>query len=193
MKYSNQAWFWTKNNQIIHELISKPQVHFDDVLVQIKAVGICGTDLGIMNGKNPNAKPPLPLGHEIAGVVVECGKSAVRLKPGDRVFLDPFIGCGQCDVCLHPYNKFSFQPGKVTPGDSTGLQFKSGEVILSTSNGFLPGEEMPKMSFYFYLALAYTGLLAFWGVQCSTWAGVLFRVHSYITTVILAGLVEAVC
>jgi 2-desacetyl-2-hydroxyethyl bacteriochlorophyllide A dehydrogenase len=101
MEKVNQAWYWAENNRILHKQIPIPNIGQEDVLIQVKAVGICGTDLGILNGKNPNAKPPLPLGHEISGIVIECGKSAARLKPGDRVFLDPYIGCGHCDACRH--------------------------------------------------------------------------------------------
>ncbi len=102
MKYTqkiNRSWLWTHPNQIAYETTSIPEPGSEDVLVHVRAVGVCGTDLGILNGKNPNAKPPLPLGHEIAAQVVTCGEKVTMLKPGDRVFLDPYIGCGHCEAC----------------------------------------------------------------------------------------------
>ena len=96
---TNRTWSWTNTNQILFSTHPIPKPEPDEVLLHVKAVGVCGTDLGILNGKNPNAKPPLPLGHEIAAQVVHCGEKVVMLKPGDRVFLDPYIGCGHCEAC----------------------------------------------------------------------------------------------
>ncbi len=93
------AWFWTGPNGIEPGRACQPTLERGEVLLQVKAVGVCGTDLGIIAGKNPHARPPLPLGHEIAGVVVACDRYVTRFQPGDRVFPDPYIGCGTCDAC----------------------------------------------------------------------------------------------
>ncbi len=95
----NQAWFWTGPGKIEHRTVAMPEIDNDEVLMQVKAVGVCGTDLGILAGKNPNAHSPLPLGHEISGQVVQCGLKTGVFQVGDRVFLDPYIGCGHCPAC----------------------------------------------------------------------------------------------
>lgn len=71
----------------------------NDVLIRTKAVGICVGDLYFYQGKNPYAKYPQICGHEIAGVVVEAGSNVDSIKPGTRVVVEPFIGCGTCYPC----------------------------------------------------------------------------------------------
>jgi L-gulonate 5-dehydrogenase len=71
----------------------------DDVLIKIKRVGICGSDVHIMHGKNPFVVYPRVWGHEFTGEVIETG-SAVRLvKKGDHVSVEPIIYCGKCYAC----------------------------------------------------------------------------------------------
>lgn len=69
-----------------------------EVLVQVKATGLCHSDLHALEGKLPWQFPAL-LGHEAAGVVVECGPGVAQFKPGDHVI--PFLipHCGQCMYC----------------------------------------------------------------------------------------------
>lgn len=68
------------------------------VLVNIKATGVCGTDLGIISGAY-SAKVPVILGHESAGVVVAIGENVTSLRPGCRVVIDPTYHCGYCEMC----------------------------------------------------------------------------------------------
>lgn len=75
----------------------------DDVLVNIKAVGICASDLHFYDtGRCGELELTLPsvLGHEPAGRIVEIGSAVKHLKAGDRVFVDPQRPCGQCEHCL---------------------------------------------------------------------------------------------
>lgn len=71
----------------------------DDVVVRMKAVGVCGTDLGIISGRYPPVRPPVVLGHEAAGVVHAVGDGVEDLIPGDRVVLDPTYSCLHCRMC----------------------------------------------------------------------------------------------
>lgn len=70
----------------------------NEVLVRIRAVGICGTDLGIYQG-DYYAAPGIVLGHEAAGEVVAIGAEVRRLAPGVRVAIDPTYFCGECRMC----------------------------------------------------------------------------------------------
>ena len=70
----------------------------DEVAIRVRAVGICRTDLYVMDGTIPAQRPVIP-GHEFAGVVVETGSHVKRLKRGDRVAVNPIIPCGECGFC----------------------------------------------------------------------------------------------
>ncbi|MEX1307393.1 MAG: zinc-binding alcohol dehydrogenase family protein [Eubacteriales bacterium] len=70
-----------------------------DVLIQMKAAGVCGSDFHIFKGENPCSSYPLVLGHENVGVITEVGKAVTKVKPGDRVVIDLLITCGHCYQC----------------------------------------------------------------------------------------------
>lgn len=82
--------------------IEKPSISYGEVLVRIKACGVCHTDLHAAHGDWP-VKPKLPLipGHEGVGVVEEVGPGVTHLKVGDRVGI-PWLysACGHCEYCL---------------------------------------------------------------------------------------------
>lgn len=87
------------------ENISIPEMDVADVLVQVKATGVCTGDIYIYQGKNPYAAYPIVGGHEIAGIVIDKGTEVKNIKVGDRVVVDPFIGCGKCYACrIGKYN-----------------------------------------------------------------------------------------
>lgn len=73
----------------------------DEVLIQVKACGVCGTDVHIYEGDKGAAEvnPPTILGHEFAGVIAKVGADVTDFKPGDRVCIDPNYYCGACDYC----------------------------------------------------------------------------------------------
>lgn len=70
-----------------------------DVLVKVRAVGICGTDIHIFEKGREDVALPRVLGHELAGEVVETGSDVSRIHPGDHVVLDPVFSCGICKTC----------------------------------------------------------------------------------------------
>ena len=71
----------------------------DEVIVKVKAVSICGTDVHTFQGEHPFVKPPVVVGHECCGEVVECGSKVKSFASGDRVAIDPVFGCGTCRAC----------------------------------------------------------------------------------------------
>ena len=84
--------------------VEMPQVGPDDVLVKVLATSICGTDLHILNWDSwaqSQMKPPVIVGHEFAGEVVEVGPAVKRLKAGDKVAVESHVACGTCHQCTH--------------------------------------------------------------------------------------------
>jgi L-gulonate 5-dehydrogenase len=73
--------------------------HADEVLIKVKAGGICGSDVHIYHGTSPVATYPRVIGHEIAGEIIDIGSGVNLLRKGDRVVMDPVISCGACYQC----------------------------------------------------------------------------------------------
>ena len=73
-----------------------------EVLVELKATGICHTDAFTLSGEDPEGRFPAILGHEGAGIVVDIGKGVTSLKPGDHVIPLYAPECRQCEYCLNP-------------------------------------------------------------------------------------------
>jgi len=78
----------------------KPTLKEDEVLIQVKACAICGTDVRIYTYGQANVKPPHIIGHEITGVISEMGEGVTGYKGGERVTLVTCVGCGRCEFCL---------------------------------------------------------------------------------------------
>ncbi len=73
----------------------------NNVLVKIRAAGICGSDVGIYHGTNAAATYPRVIGHEMVGEVVQTTATAKKVKVGDRVIIDQVTSCGHCWACRH--------------------------------------------------------------------------------------------
>ncbi len=105
-----------------------------EVLVEIKATGVCHTDAFTLSGEDPEGVFPAILGHEGAGVVVDVGPNVISLKPGDHVIPLYTPECRQCDFCLHPKTNLcqairSTQGQGVMPDGTSRFSLK-GEKIL---------------------------------------------------------------
>lgn len=72
----------------------------DDVLLQVRMVGLCGSDLNSYRGRNPMVSYPRILGHEVSATVIECGLGASQWQVGTAVTLSPYSCCGECAACL---------------------------------------------------------------------------------------------
>ncbi|MCX6577673.1 MAG: alcohol dehydrogenase catalytic domain-containing protein, partial [Candidatus Aminicenantes bacterium] len=91
-----------------------PEIAAHEVLIEVKAAGICGTDLHIYHDEFPYW-PPVILGHEFAGVIARVGKDVLGWKPGDRVVGEPHtMACGKCWLCLTGNRQLC--PSKRSPG-----------------------------------------------------------------------------
>lgn len=94
-----KAAFVTGVEQVEIKEIARPACKADEVLVRVVSAGVCGSDLHLFRGTHAFRKPPAILGHEVAGDVVEIGAAVTRFKVGDRVTVEPHIGCGSCELC----------------------------------------------------------------------------------------------
>ena len=73
-----------------------------EVMIEVKATGICHTDAFTLSGDDPEGEFPAILGHEGAGIVVEVGPGVTSVKPGDHVIPLYTPECRQCEYCLNP-------------------------------------------------------------------------------------------
>jgi L-iditol 2-dehydrogenase len=76
-----------------------PQPAADEVLVAVKACGICGSDVHGMDGSSGRRRPPIVMGHEAAGIIAAAGADVTSWTAGDRVTFDSTIYCGECEFC----------------------------------------------------------------------------------------------
>jgi threonine dehydrogenase-like Zn-dependent dehydrogenase len=80
--------------------IPEPQIiGEDEILLQVRKVGLCGTDLNSYRGRNPLVSFPRVPGHEIAATVAELNPKYPEWQPGTHVTLSPYKNCGQCAAC----------------------------------------------------------------------------------------------
>ena len=100
------VWYGQEGVRIEQRPGSHESLPANQVLVKMKAVGICGTDIHILKGAFDGAKPPMILGHELAGEVLDVGSAVERIHPGDRVTVDSVVGCGRCELCLEGHTQF---------------------------------------------------------------------------------------
>ncbi len=76
-----------------------PDIGEEDVLVRVRACGICGSDIHGYDGSTGRRIPPLVMGHEAAGVIERAGSAVRGFTVGDRVTFDSTVSCGRCDFC----------------------------------------------------------------------------------------------
>ncbi|TCP21286.1 L-gulonate 5-dehydrogenase [Scopulibacillus darangshiensis] len=89
-----------KAHELVIQEVEKPAIkNPTDVLVKVKRVGICGSDMHIYHGTNPLATLPRVVGHEVAGEVVEVGPDVTSVQAGDHVVVEPIRYCGSCYAC----------------------------------------------------------------------------------------------
>jgi len=79
--------------------IDVPRIGPDDVLIRVRAAGICHSDAHYRAGVSPVARFPLTLGHEVAGVIDKAGDQVANFKAGDRVCVHYLVTCGNCAFC----------------------------------------------------------------------------------------------
>jgi alcohol dehydrogenase len=101
-----------------------------EVLVRVRAAGLCHSDLSTVNGDRPRPMP-MVLGHEAAGEVVECGAGVSTFRPGDRVVMVFVPRCGACHACM------AGRPGSCEPGLAANV---AGTLMNGAMRLYLNGE-----------------------------------------------------
>ncbi|KPK84042.1 MAG: zinc-binding alcohol dehydrogenase [Bacteroides sp. SM23_62_1] len=107
--------------KLIYKDVPDPVIGPDEVLIAVKAVGICGSDIHGMDGSTGRRIPPLIMGHEASGLIVETGKDVRGWKTGDRVTFDSTIY--RLDDPFTRKGMYNLSDGRVVLGVSTG-EFK---------------------------------------------------------------------
>jgi len=79
--------------------VEKPTIQDDEVLMQTKRIGVCGSDIHVFHGKHPYTSYPVVQGHEVSGIVAEVGKAVEGIAVGDKVTFTPQVVCGECYPC----------------------------------------------------------------------------------------------
>ncbi len=88
------------NRPLVLEEVDRPVFGEDEVLLKVKAAGVCGTDLKIQQGLVPTKELPLIPGHEVAGVVAATGEKVCQFRAGDEVLVSFYLPCNRCRTCL---------------------------------------------------------------------------------------------
>lgn len=117
-----------------------PAIGPGEVLVRVRAAGICHSDVHYRAGVSPAGPLPLILGHEVAGVVERAGEQVTRLRPGDRVCLHYMVTCGDCIYCQRGSEQFC------TSGQMLGKHRDGGYaeyIAVPARNAFRLPREVP--------------------------------------------------
>lgn len=120
-----------------------PKIFEDEVLIEVAACGICGTDLHFYKGEW-KVNPPLVLGHEFSGTVVQTGSQVTTIRTGDRVVAEPNILCGKCKYCRMSERNFfceNLQAIGVTVDGAFAEYVKVPERNVYKIPGWIPLEE----------------------------------------------------
>lgn len=86
-------------NTFVYKEMPEPEIASNEVLIQVKACGICGSDVHGMDGSSGRRIPPLIMGHEASGIIVKKGPDVRNFSEGERVTFDSTIYCGECFYC----------------------------------------------------------------------------------------------
>lgn len=121
--------------------VEEPEIINDtDIKIQVKATGICGSEVHAFHGKHPFRIPPVVSGHEFAGVIVEIGSKVKKYKVGDRVTAEPQYGCGECPACR--IGKYNICAKKQVLG-AGGWSGSFGEYVVVPEKTIVPlGDEV---------------------------------------------------
>lgn len=91
----------TAPGEIDFNEVALPDMNEEQVMVKIKRIGVCGSDIHVFHGKHPYVTYPLTQGHEVSGQIVRVGSKVTHLTAGQKVTIEPQVYCGTCYPCTH--------------------------------------------------------------------------------------------
>lgn len=91
----------TEPGRIEYREVDKPTLQDNEVVIQTRRIGVCGSDIHVFHGLHPYTSYPVVQGHEVSGIVAEVGSQVEGLAPGDKVTFTPQVTCGKCYPCTH--------------------------------------------------------------------------------------------
>ncbi len=91
----------TQPGKIEFTEIDRPQAKPGEVVIQVKRIGVCGSDIHVYHGLHPYTSYPVVQGHEVSGVIADVGEGVSGFEPGDLVVFMPQVTCGECYPCRH--------------------------------------------------------------------------------------------
>ena len=91
----------TEPHKITFQEVPVPKPESNQVLIKIKKIGICGSDIHVFHGTHPYTSYPVTQGHEVSGQIVEVGSDVKDFEVGQKVTIEPQIVCGECWPCRH--------------------------------------------------------------------------------------------
>jgi len=100
--------------KIVVKDIEVPQIKADEVLIKVHVAGICGSDLHTYKGLHPFRKPPVVIGHEIAGEVIKIGPDVNKVEVGERVTVEPQLGTGESEGRMT--GNINYSDNRLAPG-----------------------------------------------------------------------------
>lgn len=99
--------------------IEKPEPKAGEVLVRMRRIGVCGSDIHVWHGKHPFTSYPVTQGHEVSGEIAALGWGVTGFEVGEKVTIEPQVVCGKCHPCRH--GKYNLCEGlKVMGFQATG-------------------------------------------------------------------------
>ncbi|HEV8662000.1 MAG TPA: alcohol dehydrogenase catalytic domain-containing protein [Candidatus Methylomirabilis sp.] len=137
-----RATVWHGGEKLTLEERPVPTPAANEVLIKVAACGICGTDVHIIEDKFPLYPPPRVIGHEYTGTVAAVGARVRKVRPGDRVVVEPGYTCGDCYFCrqgrenlceqriVHPggFAEYTCVPERLVHLLPAGVSFEMGSL-----------------------------------------------------------------
>jgi len=96
-----QQAIMTEPGKIEFRQIEKPKISADQILMQTKRIGVCGSDIHVFHGLHPYTSYPIVQGHEVSGIVAAVGANVDGFSVGDKITFTPQVTCGACYPCQH--------------------------------------------------------------------------------------------
>lgn len=90
-----------KPREIVFREVPVPEIADNQVLVKVKRIGVCGSDIHVWHGTHPFTTYPVTQGHEVSAEIVKVGKDIKNFIEGQKVTIEPQVCCGQCYPCTH--------------------------------------------------------------------------------------------